>query len=155
MAHALIQAGSVSAYPYTMRQLLLDHPNTSFPELAAITPALLESYGVYDVASSSKPSYDAITQGARESTPTLVGAVWTQSWEVYALTQSEIDANNAAAKDADDAAAAKSYAKLTSLKGMTPAQIGAWVDANVTSLSGAQDAIKTLAIAVGIIARKI
>jgi len=38
---------------------------------------------------------------------------------------------------------------------MTPAQVRAWVDANVTNLSQAQDAIKTLAIAVSILARRL
>ena len=54
-----------------------------------------------------------------------------------------------------DEDAAKSYAKLTALRGMTPAQVGAWVDANVTNLAQAQDAIKTLAIAVSVLARRL
>ena len=54
-----------------------------------------------------------------------------------------------------DAAAARQYAKLVALKSMTPAQIQAWVSANVTNLAQAQDAIATLAIAVGILARSI
>lgn len=58
-------------------------------------------------------------------------------------------------KDETDASAAKQYAKLQALVGMTPAQVTAWVDANVTNLSQAQDAIKTLAIAVSVLARKI
>lgn len=54
-----------------------------------------------------------------------------------------------------DAAAAKAYDKLTALKTMTPAQIQTWVAANVTNLAQAQDAIATLAIAVGILARRL
>ena len=54
-----------------------------------------------------------------------------------------------------DKEAAKGYAKLNAIAAMTPAQIQTWVDANVNNLSQAQDAIKTLAIAVSILARNI
>ena len=57
--------------------------------------------------------------------------------------------------DEVDRAAARAYAKLTALKGMTPVQVQAWVAANVTNLAQAQDAIATLAIAVGILARQL
>ena len=57
--------------------------------------------------------------------------------------------------NAADIAAAKSYAKLQALRTMTPAQIQAWVAANVTNLAQAQDVITTLAIAVGILARRL
>ena len=57
--------------------------------------------------------------------------------------------------DEVDRAAARAYAKLTALKTMTPAQVQAWVAANVTNLAQAQDAIATLAIAGGILARQL
>lgn len=58
-------------------------------------------------------------------------------------------------QDQIDAAAARSYAKLNALKNMTPAQVQAFVQANVTNLAQAQDAIMTLAVAVSILARRI
>lgn len=54
-----------------------------------------------------------------------------------------------------DSVAARAYAKLTALRTMTPAQVITWVDANVTNLESAKDAIKTLAIAVSILSRRI
>ena len=57
--------------------------------------------------------------------------------------------------DQQDAMAARQYAKLAALMVMTPAQIQAWVVANVTTLATAQDAIATLATAVGILARRL
>lgn len=57
-------------------------------------------------------------------------------------------------QEEQDIIAAKAYAKLAALCGMTPAQIQTWVDSNVTNLAQAQDAIKTLAIAVAILARR-
>lgn len=50
---------------------------------------------------------------------------------------------------------AKAYTKLQALMNMTPAQVQAWVQANVTNLAQAQDAITTLAIAVSRLARRI
>lgn len=61
----------------------------------------------------------------------------------------------APAPDEADRAAARAYAKLTALKGMTPAQVQAWVTANVTTLADAKDAITTLAIAVGVLSREL
>jgi phosphoenolpyruvate-protein kinase (PTS system EI component) len=58
-------------------------------------------------------------------------------------------------QDAQDAQDAKNYAKLQALATMTPAQIQAWVQANVNTLADAKDALKTLAIAVGILARRL
>lgn len=58
-------------------------------------------------------------------------------------------------QDQLDVQAANAYTKLTALKSMTPAQIQNWVQANVTTLAQAQDAITTLAIAVAILARRL
>lgn len=58
-------------------------------------------------------------------------------------------------QDQQDALDARQYAKLAALKAMTPAQVQAWVAANVTNLAQAQDAIATLAIAVSVLARQL
>jgi hypothetical protein len=58
------------------------------------------------------------------------------------------------APDADEQAA-RQYGKLSALAAMTPAQVQAWVQANVTNLAQAQDAIATLAVAVSVLARRI
>ncbi len=60
-----------------------------------------------------------------------------------------------AEKNATDAGAARSYGKLAALRGMTPAEVQAWVAANVTTLAQARDAITTLAIGVSVLARRI
>jgi hypothetical protein len=72
------------------------------------------------------------------------------------VNQTALDAQTTAtAKLATDSAAANAYAKLVALKTMTPAQVQAWVAANVTNLVQAQDAIATLAIAVSILSRRL
>ncbi len=59
------------------------------------------------------------------------------------------------AKDEADAEAARQYAKLRNLIAMSPSQVTAWVAANVTNITQAQDAIATLAVAVSVLARRI
>ena len=58
-------------------------------------------------------------------------------------------------QDELDAAAAKTHAKLVALKNMTPAQVQAWCDVNITNLAQARDTLTTLAIAVSILARRL
>ena len=70
-------------------------------------------------------------------------------------TGTDYEAPTPATQDELDRAAARAYVKLNALKTMTPAQVQAWVAANVTTLAQAQDAIATLAIAVAIIARQL
>ncbi len=150
---AKIRTGAVVAYPYTLAALRADFPNVSFPY--QWDPTAFADFGIVAVGDTTPPAHDAITQGVREITPVFSGGQWVQVWEVYALSAGEIAANTAAAQDAADTLAAKQYAKLVALKSMSPAQISSWVDANVTNLAQAQDAIKTLAVAVGILARKL
>jgi acyl-CoA reductase-like NAD-dependent aldehyde dehydrogenase len=64
-------------------------------------------------------------------------------------------ASPAATQDDLDRAAARAHVKLNALKAMPPAQVQTWVAANVTTLAQAQDAIATLAIAVGILSRSL
>ena len=85
------------------------------------------------------------------------------SWLVYERgddvsqfepTPAEIAAGKALQdKLAAERADARAYAKLKTLAGMSPAEVATWVNTNVTTLADAKDAIKTLAIAVGILAR--
>lgn len=82
--------------------------------------------------------------------------LWFDGPRIVVFTGSDYDARNPPpSQDEQDAAAARSYAKLTALRNMTPAQIQAWTAANVTNLAQAQDAITTLAIAVSILARRL
>lgn len=85
---ALIQNNAVAAYPYSFAQLKRDNPQTSFP--SSPSSELLESYMVYEVAQADQPSYDPATHRIEEGTPALVGGVWTQAWNVIALTDEEI-----------------------------------------------------------------
>lgn len=71
-------------------------------------------------------------------------------WIVF--TGADIPTKSQEQTDREDAA---KYAKLSALSAMTPAQVQAWVETNVTTLAQAKDAIKTLAVAVSILARQL
>jgi hypothetical protein len=101
------------------------------------------------------PAFDPITQTAAEQPPTFDGTNWNQVWKAVALDANTISANQAQVQYAADAAIVRADPKLQALKTMTPATLKSWVAANVTNLAQAQDAIATLAIAVGILARRI
>lgn len=93
--------------------------------------------------------------GSQDSTITA-GMVAISEAQFQAMSAAVVEAPGAAdVKLAADATAARQYAKLQALINMTPAQVQAWVIANVTTLSAAQDAITTLAVAVSILGRKL
>lgn len=71
------------------------------------------------------------------------------------LTADELAQIAKAAQDASDALEARQYAKLQALSAMTPAQVRAWVTANVNNFADAKDALTTLAVAVNVLARRI
>lgn len=80
---------------------------------------------------------------------------------VVPLTQQRLDEIAAATVKEEnriaiqtDRTAALQYQKLRTLAQMSPAQIQAWIDANVTNLATAQDAIKTLAVGLSILIRR-
>lgn len=54
-----------------------------------------------------------------------------------------------------DTAAARQHAKLQALVSMTPAQVQAWVAANVNTLADVKNALATLAIGMSILGRKL
>ena len=75
-------------YPYSFNQLKQDNPQTSFP--SSPSAELFESYGVYEVAQATQPTYEVSTHRVTEGTPTLLDGVWTQVWNVIALTSEEL-----------------------------------------------------------------
>lgn len=78
--------------------------------------------------------------------------IWFDGQTIRVFTGADIPP--AQAVDAD-LVALHAYAKLKSLRNITPAQVSTWVDGNVTNLAQAQDAIKTLAIGVGYLIRQV
>ena len=90
MVYAKIQNGEVSVYPYSIAQLKLDNPNTSFP--SPISENVLERFDVYPVT-IERPDYTVRTQKlVEDTTPTLVDDVWTLNYNVVNKTEEETQA---------------------------------------------------------------
>ena len=85
--YAKIESGTVAQYPYSVKQLQKDHPNTSFPRQPS--DALMAEWGVYPVIKTDRPQVDQ-TKNLAEGMPDLVEGVWVQVWEVTDATADEI-----------------------------------------------------------------
>lgn len=74
---------------YSLSQLRADFANTSFP--AEPSDELLAAYSVYPLTETARPNYDPLTEKPTETTPVEVDGVWTQQWQVVALTEDELN----------------------------------------------------------------
>ena len=97
----------------------------------------------------------------QEAATAISSACWTDEHlaaivsSIPAPTDAELAAQAQANKDASDTQAARDYAKLKALRSMSPQQVTAWLDTNVTNLTQALDVIKTLSIAVAVLSRRL
>lgn len=90
MSYVKIENGNVASYPYTIKNLKEDNPNTSFPK--NLTEEALNSFGVYSVTYAANPSYDSKTQKVvSATTPTNVDGVWTITKSVESLSSDEVN----------------------------------------------------------------
>jgi len=73
---------------YSIGQLRRDNPQVSFPQ--NIPEPTLAEYRVYPLKPTDQPACDPATHRIQEGTPLLVGGVWTQAWNIIALTAEEL-----------------------------------------------------------------
>lgn len=83
-----------STYPYSVSQLRVDNPGTSFPDV--MPDERLADWGVFPVASVEPPAHDPATEDLTEGTPVLIDGTWTQTWVVRALSPDEVEARRKA-----------------------------------------------------------
>lgn len=94
MVYVKVENNQVAEYPYSVRSLRNDNPNTSFPK--SMSDDMLANWGVYPVTVSDMPSYTARTQNVTQNdNPTLVNSVWTLDWTVSDKTADEITSYDA------------------------------------------------------------
>jgi hypothetical protein len=92
---------------YSIGQLRRDNPQVSFPK--SIPDDTLAEYSVYPLTIADQPTYDQATHRIEEGTPVLVDGVWTQAWNVIALTAEEIAQQQADHAAQVEAQRAKAY----------------------------------------------
>jgi hypothetical protein len=86
---ALIENGAVKQYPYSLKEIKLANPNTSFA--ATVTDATMAEYGAMRVYFSTPPVLSD-TQVTEEATPVFDADAqrWAQGWQVREMTAEEI-----------------------------------------------------------------
>lgn len=87
--------GEVDKYPYSVRDLFNDNPQTSFP--AKPTKELLAEWGVFEVVMIDPPEVDH-TKNVTEVLPVNTDGSWVQSWLVTDASQEEIASRTEEAK---------------------------------------------------------
>ena len=120
-----IKNNAVSQYPYTLKHLKIDNPDTSFP--SPISDEMLESFGVYDVWVNDRPDYDWKTQFVDQDTqPSYNSEInkWVLNHTVRSLTSDELT-------DLNDAMTSKNRGKRNDLI----AETDWWASSDLTMTS--------------------
>jgi hypothetical protein len=78
-------------YPYSLSKLLMDYPNTSFPEINILyqNDELLKDFNVFRVIDQPIPEYNKTTQAYIEIEPQLINSLWCRQWSIKELSDSE------------------------------------------------------------------
>jgi len=84
-----VNNNSVEKYPYSIAELKIDNPQTSFPDV--ISSELLAEWNVFSVRTTHQPDHNFRTQNVKEINPQLIDGEWTQSWIVEDASESEIN----------------------------------------------------------------
>lgn len=157
MSYLKTDGGStVVQYPYTAADFRAEHPNVSlFPAGAVPRADQLAEFNIFEVASTAKPSpSDPITKNVTEAAPTLVGDVWTQAWTEENASAEEIANRQQATADSAAAVTIKADTFVQNFIAMTPAEVSAYIDANVTDLASAKSVIEKMGIMLLLLARR-
>jgi hypothetical protein len=151
MNYAKIIDGSVARYPYSLRQLRLDNPQTSFPK--DMPESLLAEYGVVPVTAIERPA-STLTQDTVEQTPQFINGQWTQVWSMVDVSQEEAARRQQQATDEAEAAAVKEDAFVQSFVGMTPAQLTTYINANTGNLTQMRALVTKMALMLLVLAKR-
>lgn len=92
--YAKVFENQIVQYPYSIAELRLDFPNTSFA--IPLSLADLAEFGIVEVAQAEPPEYNPLTHTISEGQPTLVNGVWTQQWELQEKDLAQIKVELAA-----------------------------------------------------------
>ena len=88
--YAKITNNTVVKFPYSMGDLHVEHPDTSFPETP--TAETLAAFNVYEVTQTAAPAVDSKTHRQMQTVQQVDG-VWTQVWTVQQLPEDKAAAN--------------------------------------------------------------
>ena len=150
--YAKVINGALVAFPYTFQELKADNPNVSFPQ--GVSLDAVAEFGVVPVTQQPDPVYTPATHYLVQGTPVLENGAWVVTRVVTAKTAEQMAQEAKEAAQMEDAAAIKVDTQVKALLTARPAQINAYIDANVTTLAQAKEAMKLLARALAVVAQK-
>lgn len=88
--YALLDSeGTLVEYPYSIAQLRLDNPQVSFPLNFPSSPSQLSDFNLVEVVTVEVPAYDEREYKVVYGDPVAVDGVWTETYELVALTTEE------------------------------------------------------------------
>jgi len=93
MTYVKVIDDAVGKYPYDVRQLRRDNPNTSFPN--RVSDEMMADWDVFPVTEKDMTDYDErIKNCVKNSQPAFEGGNWTVSWTVSDKTAEETSQYN-------------------------------------------------------------
>lgn len=81
--------GSISKYPYTVKDLKTDFPNISFSSNISENIDYLNNIGIYQVHPVQQPIYKEYESKLVEQPPILINNIWLQQWSIVPLSEDE------------------------------------------------------------------
>lgn len=128
-----------STAPYSIRQLRIDNPETSFPANPGDT--LLAEWGVVPVVVRPIPEHDPQTHHAVLLEPVEIDGEWVQHWDVRSLSVEDMQSRQAAdtgeATARNNATFESAFAALTA--DYPPSEIATWERQRAEALAWAAD----------------
>ena len=90
--YARVINGSVKEFPYSIKKLQIDNPNTSFPK--PMSESTLESFNIYEVADVASPEIKDTQIAYHTGNAVQVDGEWQREWTTRDKTSDEITEEN-------------------------------------------------------------
>lgn len=90
--YARIVNGSVEEFPYSIKKLQMDNPNTSFPKL--MSDSVLASFNVYEVIDVAHPEIEDTQIAYHTGNAVQVDGEWQREWAIRDKTSDQITEEN-------------------------------------------------------------
>ena len=87
--YAKVIDNEIQKYPFSIKQLKMENPNTSFLSNIEVDFATLAEFNVVRVFESSKPAVNSCTHKIVEGIPEKLDERWYQKWDTVALSEEE------------------------------------------------------------------
>lgn len=88
------QNNSVKKFPYSIKELRKDNPQTSFPDV--VSDETLKAFNVFKVQEQPAPGYDDLSQDRNHGGVKLENGVWKENWIITNVSDAEKAARIAA-----------------------------------------------------------